>query len=110
MRYECIHGLCRYSALGRAINNSRLATGELPRPRSDIPAAVRHTLRGIPHMCTATVFADRAAAGRALADELAKKQLVDPVVLALPRGGVAVAVEVARALHAPLDVVLVRKI
>lgn len=55
-------------------------------------------------------FADRHAAGRALADVLAGKDLVAPVVLALPRGGVAVAAEVARTLRAPLDVVLVRKI
>lgn len=55
-------------------------------------------------------FADRHAAGRALADVLAKRNFAAPVVLALPRGGVAVAAEVARALKAPLDVVLVRKI
>jgi putative phosphoribosyl transferase len=55
-------------------------------------------------------FADRRAAGRALAQVLAKKNLVDPVVLALPRGGVPVAAEIARALEAPLDIVLVRKI
>jgi putative phosphoribosyl transferase len=55
-------------------------------------------------------FANRQAAGRALAGELAKRNLVDPVVLALPRGGVPVAVEVAKALKAPLDLVLVRKI
>jgi putative phosphoribosyl transferase len=55
-------------------------------------------------------FADRRAAGRALAQVLAKKNLVDPVVLALPRGGVPVAAEIARALKAPLDIVLVRKI
>lgn len=55
-------------------------------------------------------FADRRAAGRALAQVLAKKNLVAPVVLALPRGGVPVAVEIASALKAPLDIVLVRKI
>lgn len=57
------------------------------------------------------IFADRAAAGVALAQELQKRTLVPPVlVLALPRGGVAVGYEVAHALHAPLDVMLVRKI
>jgi putative phosphoribosyl transferase len=55
-------------------------------------------------------FANRRAAGRALAAELTKRRLIDPVVLALPRGGVPVAVEVASALKAPLDLVLVRKI
>lgn len=55
-------------------------------------------------------FADRRSAGQLLAQALAKKQLVDPVVLALPRGGVPVAAEIARALNAPLDIVLVRKI
>ena len=55
-------------------------------------------------------FADRRAAGRALARVLAKKNLVAPVVLALPRGGVPVAAEIASALGAPLDIVLVRKI
>lgn len=55
-------------------------------------------------------FADRTAAGRALAEKLIAKNLVQPVVLALPRGGVPVATEIARALKAPLDIVLVRKI
>jgi len=55
-------------------------------------------------------FSDRAEAGRELARELVKRKLADPVVLALPRGGVPVAVEIARALKAPLDLVLVRKI
>ena len=45
-----------------------------------------------------------------LAKVLAKQNLEAPVVLALPRGGVAVAMKVARALKAPLDIVLVRKI
>lgn len=55
-------------------------------------------------------FVDRSAAGRALAKALALKKLIDPIVLALPRGGVPVAAEIARALKAPLDIVLVRKI
>ena len=61
-------------------------------------------------MRTQRPFADRREAGRALAQVLAAKALVAPVVLALPRGGVAVAAEVASALEAPLDIVLVRKI
>jgi putative phosphoribosyl transferase len=56
------------------------------------------------------IFADRAEAGRALAEKLLKKNYQRPVVLALPRGGVAVAAEVAKALGAPFDLVLVRKI
>ncbi|MGH6896606.1 MAG: phosphoribosyltransferase [Geminicoccaceae bacterium] len=56
------------------------------------------------------VFADRAEAGRRLAEELHRFKDERPVVLALPRGGVPVAYEVARALAAPLDLVLVRKI
>jgi predicted phosphoribosyltransferase len=55
-------------------------------------------------------FADRRAAGRQLAAALAHLKDEAPVVLALPRGGVPVAAEVARALGAPLDLVLVRKI
>ncbi|MEW6703664.1 MAG: phosphoribosyltransferase family protein [Pseudomonadota bacterium] len=56
------------------------------------------------------VFEDRADAGRQLAARLRQLQLDEPVVLALPRGGVPVAAEVARALKAPLDLLLVRKI
>jgi putative phosphoribosyl transferase len=55
-------------------------------------------------------FANRRDAGAALGAVLRPMGLVDPVVLALPRGGVPVAAEVARALHAPLDLLLVRKI
>jgi putative phosphoribosyl transferase len=55
-------------------------------------------------------FADRVVAGRALGERLAGMKLADPVVLALPRGGVPVGLEVAKALHAPLDLLLVRKI
>jgi predicted phosphoribosyltransferase len=56
-------------------------------------------------------FQDRRAAGRALADRLRQySDRGDVVVLALPRGGVPVAYEVARALSAPLDVFVVRKL
>lgn len=56
-------------------------------------------------------FTDRAAAGRALADRLQSYAgRKDVVVLALPRGGVPVAWEVARALEAPLDLLIVRKL
>jgi predicted phosphoribosyltransferase len=56
------------------------------------------------------LFQDRADAGRQLARALVKYKDRHPVVLALPRGGVPVAAEVATALDAPLDLVLVRKI
>ena len=55
-------------------------------------------------------FLDRAEAGRKLAQALASYKDRDPVVLALPRGGLPVAAEIAAALGAPLDIVLVRKI
>lgn len=55
-------------------------------------------------------FDDRNHAGRQLAEALQHLRSQDPVVLALLRGGLPVAFEVARALSAPLDVVLVRKI
>jgi erythromycin esterase-like protein/predicted phosphoribosyltransferase/predicted alpha/beta-hydrolase family hydrolase len=55
-------------------------------------------------------FADRGDAGRRLAAELVKRSFDAPLVFALPRGGVPVAAEVAEALGAPLDLILVRKI
>jgi putative phosphoribosyl transferase len=55
-------------------------------------------------------FVDRKQAGRELGQELAKHNLHSPVVLALPRGGVPVAAEVAAILNAPLDVLIVRKV
>jgi putative phosphoribosyl transferase len=55
-------------------------------------------------------FTDRADAGRRLAGRLAHLKDRRPIVLALPRGGVAVGFEIAQALDAPLDIVLVRKI
>src|ERR1700747_2066848 len=56
-------------------------------------------------------FRNRSDAGRRLAMQLSEYvERPDPLVLALPRGGVPVGFEVARALHAPLDVFLVRKL
>ncbi|WP_043539378.1 phosphoribosyltransferase [Salinarimonas rosea] len=56
------------------------------------------------------MFKDRTEAGRRLAEALAAHRGEATIVLALPRGGVPVAAEVARALGAPLDLVMVRKI
>lgn len=56
------------------------------------------------------MFRDRAEAGRRLAGEIAKLALHDPVVLALPRGGVPVADAIAAVLNATLDLVVVRKV
>ncbi|HVZ01040.1 MAG TPA: phosphoribosyltransferase [Dongiaceae bacterium] len=56
------------------------------------------------------LFKDRADAGRQLAEQLALRTLKEPVVLALPRGGVPVGDAIAARLSAPLDIVLVRKI
>lgn len=56
------------------------------------------------------MFRDRHEAGERLAEELATTQWQHPLVLAMPRGGVPVAVPVARRLGAPLDVVVARKI
>ncbi len=55
-------------------------------------------------------FRTREDAGRALAAELSERRASDPFVLAVPRGGVPVASEVARELQAPLDVIILRKL
>jgi putative phosphoribosyl transferase len=55
-------------------------------------------------------FADRLHAGRVLAGHLSGRSLLDPLVLALPRGGVCVAHPVAEVLGAPLEVLVARKL
>jgi len=55
-------------------------------------------------------FTDRQDAGRRLGEALIRLGLERPVVLGIPRGGVVVGAEAARLLHAPLDIVLVRKL
>jgi putative phosphoribosyl transferase len=55
-------------------------------------------------------FANRRVAGRDLAARVVALDLREPVVLGLPRGGVPVAYEIAAALGAPLDVIVVRKL
>ncbi len=56
------------------------------------------------------VYEDRRDAGRALVPEIQACELHDPIVLGLPRGGIPVAYEIALALDAPLDVLVVRKL
>ena len=56
------------------------------------------------------MFRDREDAGRQLAQKLLHLKRKEPVVLALPRGGVPVGLEIAKALDAPFDLLLVRKI
>jgi len=55
-------------------------------------------------------FQDRVDAGKQLAEKLKIYQSAETIVLAIPRGGVPVAIEVARSFNAPLDVVVTRKI
>ncbi|MGR3465371.1 hypothetical protein [Limimaricola sp.] len=56
------------------------------------------------------MYDTRTEAGERLAPLLRELRLVQPVVFALPRGGVPVAIPVARALEAPLELLMVRKI
>ena len=60
------------------------------------------------------MFKDRIEAGKKLAQEIKKLKdeniIIDPVVIALPKGGVPVAAEVAKELNAPLDIFFVKKI
>src|SRR5438105_3497828 len=72
---------------------------------------VRKTIRHSKQKRQSMRFRDRAEAGQLLADNLNSfVERPDVLVLALPRGGVPVGFEVARKLHVPLDVFLVRKL
>jgi predicted phosphoribosyltransferase len=65
----------------------------------------------MPQIVSSRPFRDRVHAGKVLAERLrAYANRPDVLVLALPRGGVPVAYEVAKALHVPMDVFLVRKL
>ena len=78
----------------------------------ELPARVRGPGHYLPaRLPTMPIFRDRSEAGRLLAEQLpAYAGRPDVIVLGLPRGGVPVAYEVARALGAPLDVFVVRKL
>ncbi len=56
------------------------------------------------------VFKNRAHAGRELSKHIDPSGFVNPIVLALPRGGVPVGYEIAQTFHVPLDVIVVRKL
>jgi putative phosphoribosyl transferase len=72
-----------------------------------IPATSSSSRRSVESMA---IFADRAHAGRELAEALRAWEGSDAVVLGIPRGGVVVAAEVARALSLPLGTAVVRKL
>ena len=56
------------------------------------------------------IFKDRFEAGKLLGEKLKKLNLKNPVVVALPRGGVPVGLEIAKVLNAPMDILFVKKI
>ena len=65
----------------------------------------------LPKLCNRVrVFRDRASAGKVLAGMLEEYRSSNATVMGIPAGGIAVAVEIARALHLPLDIAVVSKI
>jgi len=98
--------------VSRALDPPLYADARIPGRLRHVPKYVRRVIRlahtGSPRL---SLFADRSDAGRRLAEKLgACAGRDDLVVLALPRGGVPVAYEIAAALGAPLDVLVVRKL
>ena len=89
-----------------------LACGRTPTPGADRGRTDHRTATAPRRLANLEVlpFRDRSDAGRQLAARLAGMPTADLVVVALPRGGVPVAFEVATALDVPLDVILVRKL
>jgi putative phosphoribosyl transferase len=79
----------------------------VPRARTGAITSVEATRRSAPETI---VFEDRRDAGRRLAALIEPLRAESPIMIGIARGGVPVAAEVARALHAPLDVAVVRKI
>jgi len=81
--------------------------------RRAIPAAgklLASVLRVLSMNFGEATFRDREDAGRQLAERIVQYRAEDPMVLALPRGGVPVGYEVARTLQAPLDIFIARKL
>jgi putative phosphoribosyl transferase len=56
------------------------------------------------------IFRDRREAGQKLAEMMKARNLLDPLVLAIPRGGVPIGCELSKALHAPFDLIVPRKL
>lgn len=56
------------------------------------------------------LYRDRLHAGKVLSEIILKRELINPIILALPRGGVPIGMQIAEVLKAPLDVLIVRKI
>jgi predicted phosphoribosyltransferase len=71
-----------------------------------VVATLKHSTKGL----TPMPFRDRAHAGQELAKRLSEFRAQRPIIIALPRRGVPVGYEVARALAAPLDVLIARKL
>jgi predicted phosphoribosyltransferase len=93
---------------GRRLGALAPSPGTLPMV-TKVPGSAGQAAQGSP-VEGGMVFMDRADAGRRLAARLEYLRGEPVVVLGLPRGGVPVALEVARALGAPLDVIVVRKL
>jgi len=56
------------------------------------------------------IFKNREEAGKKLAEEIKKLNLKNPLIIALPRGGVPIGVEIAKELNAPIDILFIKKI